>query len=233
MPTCPRMCMVSGLYYYVTWAPTCLDSECSSYAERLGYLMLFRQHVSRKAAGKGRRLLEELKLDLETIDTLIENNPDDMESAVQAGLIKWSGGQGRPPTWKVLCKAMTEARMELTGIDSLKQALKKPPSAPTGGMWNVSYDDIVEAHCYFVDIGRTDCEQIRSTAHTTPLASVCYITYLTLQFLYAVDKGLRGRNVLQSLLLILLRICSWSVRPVSYDPVMGISTVWVLPLQSW
>ena len=22
--------------------------------------------------------------------------------------------------------------------------------------------DIVEAHCYFVDIGRTDCEQIRS-----------------------------------------------------------------------
>ena len=30
--------------------------------------------------------------------------------------------------------------------------------------------------------------------------------------LYAVDKGLRGRNVLQSLLLILLRICSRSVR---------------------
>ena len=33
--------------------------------------------------------------------------------------------------------------------------------------------------------------------------------------LYAVDKGLRGRNVLQSLLLILLRICSRSVRPIS------------------
>ena len=32
--------------------------------------------------------------------------------------------------------------------------------------------------------------------------------------LYAVDKGLRGRNVLQSLLLILLRICSRSVRTV-------------------
>ena len=31
--------------------------------------------------------------------------------------------------------------------------------------------------------------------------------------LYAVDKGLRGRNVLQSLLLILLRICSRSIRP--------------------
>ena len=30
----------------------------------------------------------------------------------------------------------------------------------------------------------------------------------------AVDKGLRGRNILQSLLLILLRICSRSVRPI-------------------
>ena len=34
-------------------------------------------------------------------------------------------------------------------------------------------------------------------------------------FLYAVDKGLHGRNVLQSLLLILLRIWSRSVRPIS------------------
>ena len=33
--------------------------------------------------------------------------------------------------------------------------------------------------------------------------------------LYAVDKGLRGRNVLQSLLLILLRICSRSIRPIA------------------
>ena len=33
--------------------------------------------------------------------------------------------------------------------------------------------------------------------------------------LYAVDKGLRGRNVLQSFLLILLCICSRSVRPIS------------------
>ena len=34
--------------------------------------------------------------------------------------------------------------------------------------------------------------------------------------LYAVDKGLRGRNVLQSLL-IMLRICSRSVRPIFID----------------
>ena len=33
--------------------------------------------------------------------------------------------------------------------------------------------------------------------------------------LYAVDEGLRGRNVLPSLLLILLHICSRSVHPIS------------------
>ena len=44
----------------------------------------------------------------------------------------------------------------------------------------------------------------------------CCACYLSLRpyVLYAVDKGLRGRNVLQSLLLILLRICSRSVRPI-------------------
>ena len=77
--------------------------------------------------------------------------------------------------------------------------------------------DIVEAHCYFVDIGRIDREQIRSRINNNdcrtfrprrPLSTA----YRTL--LYAVDKGLRGRNVLQSLLLILLRICSRSIRPI-------------------
>ena len=77
--------------------------------------------------------------------------------------------------------------------------------------------DIVEAHCYFVDIGRTDRERIRSRINNNdcrmfrprrPL-STAYRTVL-----YAVDKGLRGRNILQSLLLILLRIRSRSVRPI-------------------
>ena len=85
---------------------------------------------------------------------------------------------------------------------------------------DVNGDDIVEAHCYFVDIGRIDREQIRSRINNNdcrtfrprrPL-STAYRTVL-----YAVDKGLRGRNVLQSLLLILLRICSRSIRPVNGD----------------
>ena len=52
--------------------------------------------------------------------------------------------------------------------------------------------------------------------HTTPLASLLYnLSHTAVSLvLYAVDKGLRGRNVLQSLLLILLRICSRSVRPI-------------------
>ena len=126
--------MVSGLYYlcYVS-THNGQDSECSSYAERLGYLMLFRQHVSRRAAGKGKSVLEEVELDTAIIDMLIENNPDDMESTVQAGLIKWSD-QSKTPTWQVLCEAMKEASMDLSDINSLKQALTKPPSAPTGGM---------------------------------------------------------------------------------------------------
>ena len=87
--------------------------------------------------------------------------------------------------------------------------------------WSMSHDwleyDIVEAHCYFVDIGRTDREQIRSRINNNdcrtfrprrPL-STAYRTVL-----YAVDKGLRGQNVLQSLLLILLRICSRSIRSI-------------------
>ena len=77
--------------------------------------------------------------------------------------------------------------------------------------------NVVEAHSYIVDIGQTDREQIRSRINNNwcrtfrphrPL-STAYKTVL-----YAVDKGLRGRNALHQLLLILLGICSRSVRPI-------------------
>ena len=73
--------------------------------------------------------------------------------------------------------------------------------------------DIVEDHCYFVDIGRTDREQIRSRINNNDCRTFRPRRPLSTAYMYAVDKGLRGRNVLQSLLLILLRICSRSVRP--------------------
>ena len=54
-----------------------------------------------------------------------------------------------------------------------------------------------------------------STSHNTIGQCLLYnLSHTAVSLvLYAVDKGLRGRNVLQSLLLILLRICSRSVRP--------------------
>ena len=73
--------------------------------------------------------------------------------------------------------------------------------------------DILEAHCYFVDIGRTDREQIRSRINNNDCRTFRPLS-TAYSVLYAVDKGIRGRNVLQSLLLILLRICSRSVRPI-------------------
>ena len=55
-----------------------------------------------------------------------------------------------------------------------------------------------------------------STSHNTIGQCLLYnLSHTAVSLvLYAVDKGLRGRNVLQSLLLILLRICSRSVRPI-------------------
>ena len=83
-------------------------------------------------------------------------------------------------------------------------------------------------HCYVVNTRWTDCEQIHSRINNNwcrtfrphrPL-STAYKTVL-----YAVDKGLRGRNVLHQLLLILLRICSQSVHrmPDSYSKILQCS----------
>ena len=90
--------------------------------------------MSRRAADGGRAVLEGLGIDAREIGTLIGDNPNDMESAVQAGLIKWSGGQGRPPTWQLLCEAMDFAELPVQDIKGLKDALKNPPSDQTEGM---------------------------------------------------------------------------------------------------
>ena len=89
---------------------------------------------------------------------------------------------------------------------------------------NMQWNDIVDAHCYFTDIGQTDREQIQScniighlhthsSSHNTISQCLLYkMSHTAVSLvLYAVDKGLHGRIVLQSLLLILLRIGSQSV----------------------
>ena len=55
----------------------------------------------------------------ETIDACFSSHPRNEEGAVQAGLTRWSGGQGRqPPTWEVLISAMEYAKIAQQHIPS-------------------------------------------------------------------------------------------------------------------
>ena len=80
--------------------------------------------MSRVAAGKGRAVLEGVGLRTATIGPCFEDNPQDVESAVQAGLTKWIEGTGlQPPTWKVLLDAMEYAQIAQQHIQDLKADL--------------------------------------------------------------------------------------------------------------
>ena len=70
--------------------------------------------MSRKAANKGRAILEGVGLEAEDIEACFSSHPLNEEEAVQAGLIKWSAGQShKPPSW--------ESESEVVGfsLDSL------------------------------------------------------------------------------------------------------------------
>ena len=96
-------------------------------ADRPGYLMLFRKYVSRRAADKGRAVLEGVGLETSTIQTCFEDHVRNVEETVQTGLTKWSGGQGlQPPTWKVLLEAMSYAEIAQLHIEDLKTDLSHP-----------------------------------------------------------------------------------------------------------
>ena len=93
-------------------------------ADRPRYLMLFRKHVSRRAADKGRAVLEGVGLTAPTIQTCFVNNPLNVEEAVHIGLTKWSEGQGlQPPTWKVLLQAMSYSEIAQQHIRDLETEL--------------------------------------------------------------------------------------------------------------
>ena len=101
-----------------------LSLSLSLYADHSGHLMLFRIHVSRKAAGKAKAVLEGLALDITTIKACETAHPLNDEEIVQEGLIKWCGGKGtQPPTWNVLIKAMRYAEIAQQDIGELKQEL--------------------------------------------------------------------------------------------------------------
>ena len=63
-------------------------------------------------------------IDIETIDVCFSSHPLDEEGAVQAGLTRWSGGQGhQPPTWEVLISAMEYAKIAQQHIEDLRKEL--------------------------------------------------------------------------------------------------------------
>ena len=94
------------------------STDCSD------HLRLFRACVSRKAASKGRAVLEGVGLPTYAIDACFNSHPLNEEEVVQAGLTKWSGGQGlQPPTWQVLLGAMTYAQIAQEHVQELKDKL--------------------------------------------------------------------------------------------------------------
>ena len=93
-------------------------------ADHPRHLMLFRKYISRRAAGKGRAVLEGVGLDVPTIVACFRSNPLNEEEAVQEGLTKWCGGASfQPPTWGVLIEAMEYANIAPQDIEALKRAL--------------------------------------------------------------------------------------------------------------
>ena len=93
-------------------------------ADHPDQLKLFRERVSRAAAGKGRAVLEGVGLKAAQITACFRAHPLDEEEGIQRGLIEWSGGQGyQPPTWAVLLKAMSYAKVEQEYSGGLKADL--------------------------------------------------------------------------------------------------------------
>ena len=101
----------------------CVTSVSFS-ADHPRHLMLFRKNVSRRAAGKGRAVLEGVGLDSAAIRACFEDHPLEAEEAVQSGLTKWIEGKGlQPPIWQVLFDAMTYAGIAQQHIRDLKTDL--------------------------------------------------------------------------------------------------------------
>ena len=115
---------VSGELVSSVTCEECAVKCCAFSADRPDHLKLFRKYVSRKAATKGRGVLEGVGLLTETMDACFSSHPLDEEEAVQAGLTRWSGGQGRqPPTWEVLISAMEYAKIAQQHIKDLRKEL--------------------------------------------------------------------------------------------------------------
>ena len=90
---------------YFSSAPFASFAACQRYA------VLFRKYVSRRAAGRGKAILEFIGLDTEIIDLCYQDNPRNEEEAIQDGLKRWIAKQGDHCTWQVLFDAMKFANI--------------------------------------------------------------------------------------------------------------------------
>ena len=115
---------VSGELVSSVTCEECAVKCCAFSADHPDHLKLFREYASRKAATKGRAVLEGVGLLTETLDACFSSHPLNEEGAVQAGLTRWSGGQGhQPPTWQVLLEAMMFAQITQEHVQGLKKTL--------------------------------------------------------------------------------------------------------------
>ena len=115
-------------------------SGLSVLTDRPDHIVLFREYVSRKAAGNARAVLEGVGLDTPTISACFSDNSS-VEEVMQAGLVKWSEGQGdrlkQPPTWRVLISAMEYAGIAQQYIKELKEKLALPVKGAKGTLARV------------------------------------------------------------------------------------------------
>ena len=112
------------LVSFVTGKECAYELPIYACADHPDHLVLFRKYVSRKALGKGQAILEGVGLDSNTIVACFNSHPMNEEAAVQAGLVKWCGGQShKPSSWDVLIYAMEYALIPQQDIWGLMEEL--------------------------------------------------------------------------------------------------------------
>ena len=94
----------------------CLLAACVRYSE------LFRKHISRQCAGKGKAILERVGLTRAQIQLCYQINPLNEEEAIQDGLHQWSETHS-DCTWQVLLDAMAFAGIAQQHCRELVQEL--------------------------------------------------------------------------------------------------------------
>ena len=112
-------CSIFSVYLSLLIAFSFLSSAACE-----GYPILFQTYVSRPSAGKGRAVLEKIRLAPETIRACYGRHPLEEEEAVQDGLIKWAEGyHGSSPTWRMLLTAMEYAGVAQHHCQGLRDEL--------------------------------------------------------------------------------------------------------------